>query len=98
MEVAAPGTDVKVPPPVNGLGTDCPPMVTLPVVGTRFVGRTDSPAKVRRPTLFAVLALATVTDAEPLGSLVTAEVPKASVVESPTAETDAVPPLSLIHI
>jgi hypothetical protein len=64
----------------------------FPVAGTRFVGRTERPAKLMRPTLLPVLALDTAMDTEPLGSLVTAEVPKASVVESPTAETDAVPP------
>ena len=92
MAVAAPGTDVKVPPPANGDGTDRPPTEMLPVAGSRFVGRTDSPAKVRRPTLFAVLALATVTDAEPLALLLTVVDARVSVVARPTAETVASPP------
>jgi len=64
----------------------------FPVAGNRFVGRTERPPKLMRPTLLPVLALDTAMDTEPLGSLVTAEDPKASVVDSPTAETDAVPP------
>ena len=64
----------------------------FPVAGNRFVGRTERPPKLMRPTLFPLLALDTVMDTEPLESLITTEDPKASVVESPTAETDEVPP------